>query len=114
MDLSGQWLSLSRNVKKSVSTFRGKVRVRNVGGQAAPGSVLYVYQSSDSAFQNTDLLIGKATVSSIPPGGYVDVSLRLSAPYDGSKACLIAVLDATNALSETDETNNVVVSALLQ
>jgi subtilase family serine protease len=114
MDLSGQWLSLSRTVKKSVSTFRGKVRVSNVGGRAAPSSVLYVYQSSDPVFQNTDLLIGKATVSSIPAGRYVDVSPRLSTPYTGSKVYLIAVLDATNALSETDETNNVVVSALAQ
>jgi len=85
MDLSGQWLSLNRNVKRSVRTFRGKVRVRNVGGQAAPSSVLYVYQSPDSAFENTDLLIGKATVSSIPAGGSVDLNLKLSAPYDGSR-----------------------------
>jgi hypothetical protein len=110
MDLSGQWLSLNRNVKRSVRTFRGKVRVRNVGGQAAPSSVLYVYQSPDSAFENTDLLIGKATVSSIPAGGSVDLNLKLSAPYDGSRVYLIAVLDATDALAETDETNNVVVS----
>jgi hypothetical protein len=113
-DLSGQWLSLSRTVKRSVRTFRGKLRVMNGGGEAAPSSVFYVYQSQDSAFQDTDLLIGKAKVSSIPAGGHVDVNLRLSAPYDGSKACLIAVLDATDALSETDETNNVIVSGVVQ
>jgi K319L-like, PKD domain/CARDB/Fibronectin type III domain len=114
MDLSGQWLSLSRAVRKSVSTFKGKIRVKNLGGEAAPSSVLYVYQSQDPTFQNTDLLIGKATVASIPAGGYVDVSLRLSAPYDGSTVYLLAVPDGTNALSETDETNNVVVSGLVQ
>jgi hypothetical protein len=114
IDLSGQWLSLNRSVKKSVRTYRGKVRVRNGGGQTAPSSMLYVYQSPDPAFQNAGLPIGKTTVSSIPAGGYVDVNLRLSAPYDGAKVYLIAVLDATDALAETDETNNVVVSPLVQ
>jgi hypothetical protein len=114
MDLAGQWLSLSRNVKRSVSTFRGKIRVKNLGSQPAPSSVLYVYQSVDSAFQNTDRYLGEKTVSSIPAGGYVDVSLRLTAPYDGSKVYILVILDATNALVETDETNNTVVSGLVQ
>jgi hypothetical protein len=113
-DLSGQWLSLSRTVKRSVSTFNGKIRVKNVGGQASPSSVLRVYQSADTLFlSTTDLLIGKANVSSIPAGGYVDVSPRLSARYNGSAVYLIAVLDATNAVSETDEENNKVVSAMV-
>ena len=114
VDLSGQWLSLTRSVKRSVSTFRGKIRVKNLGSQAAPSSVLYVYQSPDSAFQNTGQLLGKSSVSSVAAGGYVDVNLRLSAPYDGSKVYLIAVLDGTNALVETDETNNTVASGLFQ
>jgi hypothetical protein len=114
MDLAGQWLSLSRTVKKSVSTFRGKIRVKNLGSQAAPSSVIHVYQSADSVFLNTDLYLGKLTVSSITAGAYVDVNLRLSAPYDGSNVYLIALLDATNALVETDETNSTVVSGLIQ
>jgi hypothetical protein len=114
VDLAGQWLSLTRSIKKSVSTFRGKIRVRNLGNQAAPSSVLYVYQSTDSAVQTGDRLLGKITVSSIPAGGYVDVNLRLSAPYDGSIVYLIAVLDATQALVETDDTNNTVVSGVIQ
>jgi hypothetical protein len=115
MDLSGQWLSLTRTVKRSTSTFRGKIRVKNLGGQAAPGSVLEVYQSADSVLNpSSDLLIGKANVSSISAGGYVDVSPRMSALYNGLPVYLFAVLDATNAVSETDETNNRVVSALVQ
>jgi hypothetical protein len=114
MDLAGQWLSLSRSVKWSFSIFKGKIRVKNLGSQAAPSSVLYVYQSVDSAFQNTDRFLGKSTVPSITAGAYVDVSLRLTAPYDGSRVYLIGVLDATNALVETDETNNGVVSGLVQ
>jgi hypothetical protein len=114
MDLSGQWLSLSRTVKRSVSTFRGKFRVKNLGGQAAPSSVLRVYQSSDSTLNATDLLVGKTTVTSIPAGGYVDVSPRMSGTYNGSPVYLIAVLDATSVVSETNEANNTVVSALVQ
>jgi len=114
VDLAGQWLSLSRTVKRSVSTFRGKIRVKNLGSQAAPSSVLYVYQSTDYTFQNTDRFLGKYKVPSITAEAFVDVNLRLSAPYDGSKVYLIAVPDATNAVVETDETNNTAVSGLLQ
>lgn len=109
VDLAGQWLSLGRSVKRSVSTFKGKIRVKNLGGQAAPSSVLHVYQSADPGFQNEDRLLGKMTVSSIPAGGYVDVSLRLTAPFDGAKVYLIGILDAANAIDEADDTNNNVV-----
>ncbi len=113
VDLAGQWLSLSRTVKRSVSTFRGKIKVKNLGSQAAPSSVLYVYQSADCAFQNADRFLGKYKVPSITGGASVDVNVRLSAPYDGSKVYLIAVPDATNAIAETDETNNTVVSGVV-
>jgi len=114
MDLSGQWRSLSRTVRKSVSTFRGKIKVKNLGNQVAPSSALHVYQSTDSGFGTTDRLLGKIAVSSLPAGGYVDVNLRLSAPYDGTKVYLLGILDATNAVSEKDETNNMTVSELMQ
>ena len=112
-DLSGQWLVLSRTVKRSVSTFKGKIRVNNLGTQAAPSSVVKVYQSGDPGFQTTDRLLGKIKVQSVPAGGYVDVNLRLSAPYDGSEVYLIAVLDAAEAIAEMDETDNVIVSGLI-
>jgi fibronectin type 3 domain-containing protein len=114
-DLSGQWVYLSRTVKRSVSTFRGKFRVRNLGGQAAPSSVLYVYQSSDSTFRTTaDRLLGKIRVSSVPAGGYVDVNVNVSAPNNGTKVYLIGILDAANAIAEVDDTNNnIVVSGQL-
>jgi fibronectin type 3 domain-containing protein len=113
-DLSGQWLSLSQRVLKGVSTFKGKIRVNNPGGQAAPSSVLSVYQSSDSSLQNTDGLLGTIGVSGIPAGGYVDVNLRLLAPYDRSTAYLIAVLDPNSVVVEADETNNLAASPLGQ
>jgi len=113
-DLSGQWLSLTQTVKRSVSTFRGKIRVKNLGNQAAPSSALKVYQSGDPSFQTTDRLLGKIKVSSIPAGGYADVNVNLSAYYSLTKVYLIGILDATNAVSEKDETNNMVVSGLMQ
>ena len=82
IDLSGQWLSLTRTVRRSVSTFRGKIRVTNLGNQAAPRSVLHVYQSTDSVLADTDRFLGQVTVSSIPAGGSVDVNVRFYAPYN--------------------------------
>jgi hypothetical protein len=114
IDLSGQWLSLSRTVRKSVTTFRGKIKVNNLGGQSAPSSALHVYQSADSGFQTTDRLLGKIMVSSIPAGGYVDVNLSLKASYNRTGVYLIGVLDAAKAIVETDETNNTAVSGLVR
>jgi hypothetical protein len=115
MDLSGQWLSLTRTVKRSISTYKGKIRVKNLGGKTTPNSLLRVYQSADTALNtSSDFLIGKATVTSIPAGGYVDVSPRLSGTYNGSPVYLIAVLDPDNVVPEADETNNKVASGLVQ
>jgi len=116
VDLSGQWLSLTRSVKwwSRTCTLKGKVRIKNLGSQAASSSFLYVYQSADSAFQNTDLYLGGINVPSIPAGGYVDVALSLKAPYSRSSVRIIGILDATKVLVETDETNNTVVSGLIR
>ena len=111
-DLSGQWLSLTRTVKRSVSTFRGKIRVMNLGSLAAPSSVLRVYQSTDSVL-GTDRSLGQITVSSIPAGGYVDVNVRFYAPYNGTKVYLLGIADGANAIVETNESNNMAVSGLI-
>jgi fibronectin type 3 domain-containing protein len=116
VDLAGNWLSLTRSVSRWSWTgyFIGKVRVQNLGTKAAPQSTLYVYQSLDSTLQRTDLLLGKITVSSIPAGKYVDVSVNLKAPYNRGGVYLIGVVDAPNAIVEPVETNNNIVSGLIQ
>jgi hypothetical protein len=116
VDLAGHWLSLTRSVSRWSRTcyFRGKVRVKNLGTKAASRSTLYVYQSLDSTLQGTELLLGKITVSSIPAGKYVDVSVNLKASYNRGGVYLIGIVDAPNTIVETDETNNSVVSGLIQ
>ena len=116
VDRSGQWLSVPCYwwAGPGAGTLTGKSRVKNLGSQAAPSTVLYVYQSSDQAFQTTDLFLGKSNVSSITAGGYVDVNLTLIAPHNPSSVYIIGILDATNALSETNEANNAVVSGLIR
>ena len=114
MDLSGQWLSLTRTVKRSVSTFSGKIRVTNLGSQAAPSSVLRVYQSTDSVLDTTtDRILGKIAVSSIPAGGYVDLNIRFYAPYNSTKVYLLGIADGVNAIVETNESNNMAASGLI-
>jgi len=116
VDLSGQWLSLTRSIKwwSRTCTLKGKVRIKNLGSQAASSSFLYVYQSADSVFQITDLYLGGIKVPSIPAGGYADVAVALKAPYSRSSVRILGILDATKVLVETDETNNMVVSGLIK
>jgi len=44
----------------------------------------------------------------------VDVNVNLKAPYNGTGGYLIGVLDATDVLAETDESNNTVGSTPMQ
>jgi subtilase family serine protease len=83
----------------------------NLGTQAAPSSVLHVYQSADSILA-ADHFLGQIAVSSIPAGGYVDVNIRFYAPYNG-KGYLLGIVDGANAIVEINETNNMAVSGLL-
>jgi len=112
VDLAGQWLSLNRSSKRSFVMVSGRIRVQNLGSQAAPSSVLYVYQSTDPELFVTDFYLGKSNVSSIPAGGYTDVNFNLKATndVDRSPVYFMAVLDASNAIIETSEKNNVVLS----
>jgi hypothetical protein len=48
----------------------------------------------------------------MPAGGYLDVPWRLSSPYARSSVYIVWILDATNALVETGETNTTILSGL--
>jgi len=116
VDRSGQWFSVPCYwwAGPGAGTLTGKSRVKNLGSQAAPSTVLYVYQSSDQAFQTTDLFLGKSNASSIKAGGYyVDESLTLMAPHNPSSVHIIAIREATNSLVEMDEMNDTVLSELI-
>jgi CARDB/PKD domain/Fibronectin type III domain len=116
IDLAGQWRSLKRSVKKSFNMVNGSIRVKNLGTSEAPGSVIHFYKSLDSVFDNTDLYVGKTTVSSIPAGSYVDVNVNLkyTSTVHHSAVYVIGLLDASGAIVEIDEANNAVVSGLLK
>jgi hypothetical protein len=115
VDLAGNWLSLNRSPKKSFAMVNGKIRVKNRGNQAAPSSVLYVYQSTDPGFL-TDVYLGQLNVSSIPAGAYTDVNFNLKSATDVNRSPVyfMAVLDATNAIVEIDKNNNVVLSSAIR
>jgi hypothetical protein len=111
VDLAGDWLSLSRSSKKSFTMISGKIRVQNLGNQAAPSSVLYVYQFTGPEFK-TEFYLGKSNVSSIPAGGYTDVNFNLKSTIDDNRSPVyfMGLLDASNAIIETDKNNNEVLS----
>ncbi len=112
VDLAGQWLSLSRSVKRNSSSVTGKIRVRNLGGTAAPSSEIKFYEST-SPDVTAGVYLGKASVSSVPAGGYVDLKINLKCTSTPS-VYYVAVLDASNATTETDEGNNLVLSGLVR
>jgi fibronectin type 3 domain-containing protein len=111
VDLTGAWLSVSRSSKKSFAMVSGKIRVQNVGNQAAPGCALYFYQITDAQLK-TEFYLGKSNVPSIPAGGYTDVNFNLKSAVDldCSPVYFMALIDAHNAVIESDKDNNAVYS----
>ena len=109
-DLTGSWVSLNRLHIRQRSLIQANFKVENLGTQDAKSSSLYFYLSIDATLDGTDMRIGKRSVDSLEAGQAVDISLK--AIYSNSIAYtyIIAQIDAGNAVSETDETNNIIVS----
>lgn len=107
-DLTGSWVSL--NSSHIWCLIRANFKVENLGTQDAKSFSLYFYLSRDATLDGTDMRIGNRSVDSLEAGQAVDISLK--AKYQSSTAYtyIIAQVDAGNDVSETDETNNIIIS----
>jgi hypothetical protein len=95
----------------------GTLRVENRGDQAAPlGALVYFYLSSDGTWDPGDTLLGQVAVGALKAGRSKTRKLSYSLPLGESAQgkYVIAWIDATNAVAETNEANNMIVSEELQ
>ncbi|MBZ0159098.1 MAG: hypothetical protein K8G79_02970, partial [bacterium] len=114
-DLTGTWGSLSQSCRTrrgvQTCTLSGQFTARNQGNVPAPSaSALKFFLSSDGVTQET--LLTQVTVGSLRVVRSQRVRLRVPLPsgYSASGKYVVAVLDATNAVGERVESNNVLVS----
>ena len=118
-DLNGRWIRAARQIcgATPVCRIRGQLSVRNSGSALVPASNVLVYVSTDQDLDETeDTLLLQIPVAALAAGESltvrVRVRVRVRVEGDGASGqFLIAVLDASGVVAETNEDNNLVVSA---
>jgi len=115
-DLTGTWNSLTQTCRGVGATqkcqLKGSVQVRNQGNQKAPlAAFLWFYLSADNVFDGGDTFLKQVAVGALNPGKAQGKKLSYMLPtgQTASGQYVIAVIDATNTVLETDESNNVIV-----
>jgi hypothetical protein len=110
VDLAGEWLSAGRYFKGKVTYVEGVLRVQNLGDEAADSSLLYIYESTDSAWDDKDTYLGETVIPALAAGASVDVSFKFDSYTRGSRIFLIAVIDPMAEIDDINEENNIVLS----
>jgi len=114
-DLTGNWVSALQqcNAAKGRCSVNGRLNVINQGAGNAKGCVVRFYVSTDSVLSADDLLVRQVNLGALPAGQskLTNVSFPIPRGTSASGKFVIAVLDADNAVTETNESNNNIVSA---
>ena len=71
-------LGLSKQVWASGDQVKANVSVKNQGSSASRQTILWLYASLDDTITDDDILLSKAALSSIAPGGAVEAKLNVS------------------------------------
>ena len=115
-DLTGSWVSLTQTCKtvRGVQrcTLTGSFVVRNRGNRPAPPSTLRLFLSTNKRFEPAqDQRLKSLAVGALQPKQKQPRTVTIALPA-GSRATgkfVLAVVDATNVVTETNENNNVIV-----
>jgi len=111
-DLTGEWISLNQSCKNTKGGAKckitGKLKVRNVGDRDAPPYALKFYLSGDGTYNEGDTLLKQVSSGKLKKAASRDVTLSYNFPPGGTASgkYLIAVIDADNTVTESDESNN--------
>ena len=111
-DLTGIFSNLQTSNSGKVVT--GNFEVENIGNAATANSFrVLIYLSKDGVSKTA--LLGSATVSaSIQPGGYINLSIHESSRKSFRGEHLIAVVDPDDLVPDSNRSNNVVVSNIIE
>ncbi len=117
VDLTGAWKSLSQTSEGAgeelQATILGEFEVKNIGSQTAPPTRIRFFFSADGVYDPEFVqLIQEVGVPEVKAGGTVKVVLkaRLKKGNDAIGVFVIAVVNATNTVAETNKKNNIVSS----
>jgi hypothetical protein len=108
-DLSGNWSSVSKTVsKRGVYTVSGTFTTTNTGSMNANNVVVNFYLSDKSNLSDASnkTLIKTYTYRIITAGSSKTTTIRFSTSLDPGGNYLIADIDPSNNIAESDESNN--------
>lgn len=112
-DLSGAWVKATQTCSGSGAKFRcvikGTFHVRHRGRGNVSATRLQFYLSNDATFDASDTLLKGFSIPPLRAGQTARVSLNVKLRSRASGKFLIALVDAHDAVKESDEANNVVV-----
>jgi hypothetical protein len=114
-DLTGQFTSLTRTISRGRERVNFSLAIQNGGDQSAVGrfSVAF-YLSADGVLDGTDILLMTQSVRtrSLAPGRSTSLSGRITLPLPGEGRSIVAVIDSSNLVIESDEGNNHVAASI--
>lgn len=112
-DLTGSWTNgITQRCFRAGSRRRcqitGKLRVQNIGTKVALSSVVKYYCSTDNTFSQNDTFLGQGVVGLLRPQQATTISFNITLPAgtDVSGKFIIAVIDSTSVVQESNEGNN--------
>ena len=106
IDLTVNSINLPNTNLEQGQSYAVSCTVQNTGTSEATNAVLKVYLSSNTT--GTDVLVGSHTVSSITANANQNINLNINIPNSATlgNQYLVFFIDATESITETDETNN--------
>ncbi len=90
----------------------GSYRIENRGLRAATPFTIRLFLSSDTTFNESDVLASQYSFpGEVPAGSFFEVNPPIRLPRETGARYLIAVVDVNGVVTETDEANNTAISA---
>ncbi len=111
-DLTGTWTSMTQTCKtkknRTTCKIKGTLSIQNIGTRSATTSFVRYYLSTDNAYDTNDTFLKQVATGKVKVNKPKTKKLSYSFPIGQSASgqYVIAVIDADNTITESNETNN--------
>lgn len=114
IDITGSWGSISKKKQGKRYMLFCDFNLRNLGTENVGSVRINFYHSDDDMFDESDYKLTEHKVRNLNAGATVNLGIRVEDMATGSQKWLIAVIDPSDNLSETNEDNNISVSPVVE
>ena len=108
-DLTGHFSGLASTCIRTRCRITGTFVLQNQGTRNAPASSIYFYLSGDTQVDGSDLVLKQVSAAALNAGQSRSFKLIMKLTGNPKGKYVIAVTDATGAVNETNEGNNMII-----